>query len=233
LAGRNQERDLELIRQVRAGNRKAREELVTKYIPMVKRIARNHYASFLEFEDLMQEGLIGLLSAIEEYDPDKKVKFSSFAYICILRKIYNVIKHSNGNKHKALNDAVSIYAFVNPDETRTVLDCVPFEDPSLDPEQVVEERIVNQRLKSVLENHLSVLEYTVISLFLQGYTTAEIEAAIGVNAKAVDNARTRVRLKLRRILTEHGSLLNPKVPVRVRRREDLYRKLPKLELRAE
>ena len=54
---------------------------------MVKRIARNHYASFLEFEDLMQEGLIGLLSAIEEYDPDKKVKFSSFAYICILRKI--------------------------------------------------------------------------------------------------------------------------------------------------
>jgi len=91
LAEKNQERDLELIRQVRTGNRKAREELVSKYIPMVKRIARNHYANFLEFEDLMQEGMIGLLSAIEEYDPEKKVKFSSFAYICILRKIYNVI----------------------------------------------------------------------------------------------------------------------------------------------
>ena len=93
--------------------------------------------------------------------------------------------------------------------------------------------MVNQRLKIVLENHLSILEYAVISMFLQGYSSAEIEAAIGVSAKAVDNARTRVRLKLRRILSEHGSLLSPKVPVRVRRRKDLYMKLPKLELRAE
>ncbi|NLA57843.1 MAG: sigma-70 family RNA polymerase sigma factor [Firmicutes bacterium] len=233
MAGKNQERDLELIRQVRAGDKKAREELVSKYVPMVKRIARNHYASFLEFEDLMQEGLIGLLSAIEEYDPEKNVKFSSFAYICILRKIYNVIKQTNGNKHKALNDAVSIHAFVNQEETRTILDYVPLDDSSVDPEEVVAERMVNQRLKTVLENHLSILEYTVISMFLEGYSSAEIEAAIGVNAKAVDNARTRVRLKLRRILTEHGSLLSPKVPLRVRRREDLYRKLPRLERRAE
>ncbi|NMB10850.1 MAG: sigma-70 family RNA polymerase sigma factor [Firmicutes bacterium] len=233
MARRNQERDLELIRQIREGDTTAREELVRKYIPMVKHIARNHYASFLEFEDLMQEGLIGLLSAITEYKPEKCVKFSSFAYICIIRKIYNVIKQTNGNKHKALNDAVSIHAFVNQEETRTVMDLVVCDDTFIDPEEVVEERLVNQRLNAVLENHLSVLEYTVIILFLRGYSSAEIESAIGVNSKAVDNARTRVRLKLRRILTEHGSLLSPKVPMRVRRREDLYLKLPALRLRAE
>lgn len=233
MAGRNQERDLELIRQIREGDIKAREELVQKYVPMVKHIARNHYASFLEFEDLMQEGLIGLLSAITEYKPEKCVKFSSFAYICILRKLYNIIKQTNGNKHKALNDAVSIHAFVNQEETRTVMDFVVCEDTFIDPEEVVEERLANQRLNAVLENHLSVLEYTVITLFLRGYSSAEIESAIGVNSKAVDNARTRVRLKLRRIMTEHGSLLSPKVPMRVRRREDLYLSIPTLSLRAE
>ncbi|NMB44896.1 MAG: sigma-70 family RNA polymerase sigma factor [Firmicutes bacterium] len=233
MAGRNQELDLELLQLVREGNAEAREKLVQKYVPMVKHIVRNHYASFLEFEDLMQEGLIGLLSAIDEYNPEKRVKFSSFAYLCIIRKIYNVIKQVNGNKHKALNDAISIHAFVNQEETRTVMDFMACGHPLANPEDAVEERMVNQMLDAVLENHLSILEYTVITLFLRGYSSTEIESAIGVNSKAVDNARTRVRLKLRRILTEHGSLLNPRVPVRGRRREDLYLKIPSLHLRAE
>ena len=59
--------------------------MVRKYIPMVKYIIRNYYASFLDFED-RAEGLIGLLSAIDEYKPDEyDVKFSSFAYLCIIR----------------------------------------------------------------------------------------------------------------------------------------------------
>ncbi|MGB4251208.1 MAG: sigma-70 family RNA polymerase sigma factor, partial [Limnochordia bacterium] len=89
----NQAVDLELIRRVRAGEEGARESLVLKYIPMVKYIIRNYYSSFLDFEDLVQEGLIGLLSAIEEYKPERyDVKFSSFAYLCIIRRVYNVIK---------------------------------------------------------------------------------------------------------------------------------------------
>ncbi|NLK07620.1 MAG: sigma-70 family RNA polymerase sigma factor [Firmicutes bacterium] len=223
---KNQARDLELIHKIRQGNLAAKEELVCKYIPMVKHIVGNHYASFLEFEDLLQEGLIGLLSAIDEYKPEKKVKFSSFAYLCIIRKIYNVIKHTNGNRHKALNEAVSLHAFLNPEQTRTVLDFITSDDIFSDPLTAVEEKVTDQILNNVLESHLSVLEYTVIRLILRGYSCSEIEAAIGVNRKAVDNARTRVKLKLRRILSEYGSLLNPKLPGRIRRREDLYRQIP-------
>ena len=232
MSAKNQERDLELIRRIRQGDSEAREELVQKYTPMVKHIVRNHYASFLEFEDLLQEGLIGLLSAIDEYRPEKQVKFSSFAYICIIRKIYNVIKQTNGNKHRALNDAVSLHAFVNHEQTRTVLDSVICDDASADPLEAIEEKMTNQTLDAVLEDHLSVLEYTVINLFLRGYSSSEIESTIGVNSKAVDNARTRVRLKLRRILAEHGSLLSPKLPAKIRRREDLYLQIA-LRLRAE
>ena len=97
----NQAVDMDLVARVRGGDGTRREELVKKYTPMVKHIVRNHYAGFLDFDDLTQEGLIGLLGAIDEYRPDKfDVKFSSFAYICIIRKVYNVIKQTNGNKHR-------------------------------------------------------------------------------------------------------------------------------------
>lgn len=223
----NQSIDLELIRQIRAGDQRAKDKLVAKYVPMVKYIIRNYYASFLDFDDLMQEGLIGLLNAIEEYKPDKfDVKFSSFAYICIIRRVYNVIKQTNGNKHRLLNEAISLQSAVGLDEGRTVLDLIPAEPEDIDPQHLIEEKMVNNLLERVLKNHLSVLEYAVIVRLIRGYTCSEIQAELGVGPKVIDNARTRVKAKLRRLLGEYGSLLSPDVPTEVRRREDLYIHLP-------
>jgi len=223
----NQAVDLELIRRVRAGEEGARESLVLKYIPMVKYIIRNYYSSFLDFEDLVQEGLIGLLSAIEEYKPERyDVKFSSFAYLCIIRRVYNVIKQSTGNKHRLLNEAASLQTPVGSDDGRTILDFVAAPLNQFDPEKVLEEKYVDEVIGQVLRNHLSLLEYAVISRLLKGYSAREIEEEIGVGLKVIDNARTRVRAKLRRLLEEYGSLLSPQVPTDVRRREDLYLQLP-------
>ncbi len=219
----NQKRDMHLIHLVRSGDSIAKENLVQKYIPMVKHIIRNYYASFLDFEDLMQEGLIGFLNAIDEYKPEQfNVRFSSFAYICIIRKVYNVIKQTTGNKHKALNGATSLYAFINSEENRMVLDLVSNDYVSMDPVKLIEDKQINHRLEEVLLNHLSILEYSVIIRLLQGYSSGEIETEIGVGSKVIDNARTRVKCKLRRIMQEYGSLLNPKVPTAVRKRKDLY-----------
>jgi len=73
--------------------------------------------------------------------------------------------------------------------------------------------------------YLSVLEYVVTVLLRQGYTTSEISCAMGLNLKAVDNARTRVKAKLRRILRKYGSLTHPEIPRKMRKREDLYLKV--------
>lgn len=219
----NQAIDLELITGIRGGDEGAREELVIKYVPMVKYIIRNYYSSFLDFEDLLQEGLIGLLSAIEEYKPDQyDVKFSSFAYICIIRRVYNVIKQTTGNKHRLLNEATSLQAPVGADESRAVMDFVASSFQQFDPETALEEKYVDQILGEVLRNHLSLLEYAVMSRLLQGYSASEIEEEMGVGLKVIDNARTRVKTKLRRLLEEHGSLLSPQVPTNVRKRKDLY-----------
>lgn len=223
----NQSIDLELIGRIRNGDEEARNSLTVKYVPMVKYIIRNYYSAFLDFEDLLQEGLIGLLSAMEEYKPDEyDVKFSSFAYICIIRRIYNVLKLTTGNRHRLLNEATSLQTPIGSDETRSIIDLVAAGIPEYDPEAVYEDKYVTEVIGRVLRNHLSMLEYEVIIRLLRGYSAREIQEEMGIGLKVIDNARTRVKSKLRRLLDEHGSLLNPQVPTNVRKREDLYLDLP-------
>jgi len=219
----NQAIDLELIEKIREGEEIARENLVIKYIPMVKYIIRNYYSYFLDFEDLMQEGLIGLLSAIKEYKPDEyDVKFSSFAYICIIRRVYNVIKLTSGNRHRLLNEATSLQTRIGADENREMMDLIADGFSQFDPETVLEKKCVSEGINEVLQNHLSFLEHAVIIRVLKGYSASEIHNELGIGLKVIDNARTRVKTKLKRLLDQHGSLLSPQVPKLVRKREDLY-----------
>lgn len=224
----NQGKDLRLIFRIREGDRQAKEDLVEKYIPLIRHIIRNYYSSFLEYEDLLQEGFIGLLNAIDEYKPEKfEVKFSSFAYICIIRRIYNIIKVTSGNKHRALNDAVSLYTFINQEGSLTIIDLIPDSDSPL---EEVEELLMTKELHGVLKNCLSLFEYAVCSLMLKGYSSREIELELQVGSKAVDNARTRMKTKLRKVIKEQGSLTEQKTPLKVRQRRDLYLETPRIQM---
>lgn len=210
----NQEADLSLIRQIRSGNRRAQETLIEKYVPMVKYIVRKHYGGFLEFDDLVQEGLIGLFSAICEYRPECfDVKFSSFAYLCIQRKVYNAIKQASGNKHRLLNHAVSLHSYVNAEETRTVLDYLADDDAANDPTFVAEDRLMTEQLKVSLSETLSLLELRVAFLLLDGYSVQDMEREFGLAPKQVDNARTRIKKKLLHCIERYGSLDHPKLAV--------------------
>jgi RNA polymerase sporulation-specific sigma factor len=217
----NQERDQILLKRISDGDEEAREEMITKYIPMVTYICKNYYGGFLDYDDFKQEALIALLKAIEEYRPDKfKIKFSSFAYICITRKLFNVLRQINGNKHKPLNNALSFSWTINDNENRTLLDLLISD--KTDPEEICHDRWAMQRLGQVLKSHLSILEFTVLSLILKGYSVNEIAHKTGVDLKSIDNARTRVKNKINGLVKEYGSLLNPEIPEQVRKRKDLY-----------
>ncbi|MFZ5923986.1 MAG: sigma-70 family RNA polymerase sigma factor [Bacillota bacterium] len=218
----NQELDLDLLKRTRSGQESARDDLIRKYVPMVRHIVRATVPGIpgQEFDDLMQDGLLGLLDAIRQYDPAKPgVKFSSFAYLCIIRKVYNSLRKQTNDKQKALNQAISLYSYVDREETRTVIDLLA--GNSVDPETVVEDEWASVRVEQVLRNHLSMLEYAVTTFLLRGYTTSEISKAMRLDPKCIDNARTRVKAKLRRILRKYGSLVHPEIPEKVRKRRDL------------
>lgn len=79
-ATRREQRDLELLRRVRRhADPHAREELVRRFMPVVRSIARRYRSSAEPFEDIVQAGAVGLIKAIDRFDIGSGTRFVSFA----------------------------------------------------------------------------------------------------------------------------------------------------------
>ncbi len=79
--------DDELFAKARAGEERAREELVERYLPLARRLARRYQRSEEPLEDLMQVASLGLLKAVDRYDYSRDTAFSSFAVPTILGEL--------------------------------------------------------------------------------------------------------------------------------------------------
>ena len=85
-AGREIERAL-LIRYHRAGDLAAREELVKRCLPLARGLAGRYTYTDEPFDDLLQVASVGLIKAIDRFDPDRGAKFSSYAAPTILGEL--------------------------------------------------------------------------------------------------------------------------------------------------
>src|SRR5207302_9077798 len=82
-----QSEERRLFARYRAGNEAARELLVRRYLPLAKRLARRYGRSSEPLDDLQQVASLGLLKAIDRYDPSRGTAFASFALPTILGEL--------------------------------------------------------------------------------------------------------------------------------------------------
>ncbi len=152
---------------------------------MVLARARRFFLAGGDTDDLVQEGMIGLYSAINEFSEESGKSFKNFAYLCVTRQILDAVKRSSRRKNSPLNNSVSLFDPVMEEFAGE-------EDPEaflLDGESRAEFRVKLMRA-------LSDFEFRVITMYLEGMSYADICEATGKDIKSIDNALARAKRKL-------------------------------------
>lgn len=186
----SQPEDVSLLSRCRSGDTDAEEELISKYSRLVRVCARPLFLVGGDSEDLIQEGMIGLLNAITHYDASRDATFRTFAELCIRNRLYSAIKSAARSKHHPLNDYVS---FESPqfDESTLVRFCF-----LRDPEDLFIAREQYNEMSTHFYDSLSGFESQVLELYLSGLSYSEIAVKVNKSSKSVDNAVQRIRKKL-------------------------------------
>lgn len=194
--------DEELIERLRVGEKEIEEYLCNKYKGLVRKNARTMFILGGETDDLIQEGMIGLFKAIQNYDGGKEASFFTFADLCVQRQIYTAVQASQRKKHNPLNEAISLYSQGDgDDEGRFLLE--ELTDESMpDPEKLVLDRERAEELWALIEKSLTPLEKQVFELYLTKLTTSQIAKVLGREEKSTDNALQRLKQKLRKLILQ-------------------------------
>lgn len=191
--------DEQLIRRLRGGDRAIIDYLMEKYKGMVRKEAKAMYLLGGESDDLIQEGMIGLFKAVQNYDADQESSFYSFAKLCVTRQLYSAIEASRRKKHIPLNSYVSLYENENDEENTNLLDTIEAGKES-NPEQAFLSKENARRLEKELGKNLSDLEKRVLYLHLLGTDYRTIAELLDKSPKTVDNAIQRIKAKTEKIL---------------------------------
>ena len=184
-----------LLELIGGGDRDAEEFLLLKYKPLVISETRFLYLVGAETEDLAQEGMIGLFTAIRDYKQDMNTSFHTFATVCVRNRIHAAISAANRQKHFPLNNAVSIY-YNETEDSAEEKDFISDEE-AFNPENIVLRHEKIEQMYSEMNMKLSSMEKMVTKLYLEGLSRKEIADRLGRSEKSVDNALNRVHNKLK------------------------------------
>ena len=191
--------DEELIRCLRNGDAEITDFIMDKYKNPVRKRANAMFLIGGETEDLIQEGMIGLFEAIQNYDDSRDMSFHSFADMCVTRQLYSAVKASQRKKHVPLNSYVSLdsdNAKNSDDEGVSLADILPAEKSA---EELFIDRENTELIKKQILTQLSKFEQKVLNLYLSGIGYTQIAEILDKDQKSVDNALQRIKTKTKRL----------------------------------
>ena len=180
--------DEELISRLRSGESEISDYLMEKYKELVRYKARAMFLIGGETDDLIQEGMIGLFKAVQNYQSDKDTSFQTFATLCIDRQLYSAIQNSNRQKHMPLNSYISLSEEEQEDIEGNWMES---------PEAIIIDQESTRALEQEIQKVLSPMENKVLNYYLRGYNYIKIAKLMDKTPKSIDNALQRIRGKIR------------------------------------
>ncbi len=148
----------EYITLAHRGDRVARNKLVEHNLRLVAHIIKKYYHCVNEQDDLVSIGTIGLIKAVNTYDPNKKIKLSSYASRCIENEILMYFRNSKKTSQDiSLNEAIDSDKDGNP---LTLMDIMSVEDNILDD---IDTKINLEKLNTYMQEVLSKREIDILT----------------------------------------------------------------------
>lgn len=197
--------DNELLYYVHENNEEAVEIVYKKYEPLIYNLANRviNYCqnSGVEISDLIQEGMLGLSKAIEQYQDMKEASFYTFAKTCIERKMISAAIAARRQKHKILNESLSIET---TDEDGNAIYENLLSDETNNPEKMLLNLETEKNILKKAEEVLTDFELQVFELKLNDFNYKEIAEILDRDVKAVDNALQRMKSKLKKQINQNS-----------------------------
>ncbi|MGL4999842.1 sigma-70 family RNA polymerase sigma factor [Cetobacterium sp.] len=184
-----------------SGDEDSIEKIIKEYEGAIYKNNRSFFLKGGDSDDLMQEGLIGLIKAIKSYDDSRNACFSTFANLCIRRQMITAVKNHNSDKYKNLNQAMQGEGFSTHEEN------IYYSYPSLgfySPEDIFLGKELIKLLTVFLDENLSNLEKKVFTFLCKEYNYVEIADFLNESPKKIDNTIQRVKKKILSYLSSYS-----------------------------
>ncbi len=181
------EQEKSLALRIRNGDEKAKELFIERNLRLVIKVARKYTGNGISFLDLIQEGNLGLIKAVDKFDVTKGYKFSTYA-TCWIRQS---IQRSLGNKSRNIRLPVHLYEKVKKYELLKKELSLKFNR-----EPTFEELSKKMRVSIDTIYKYERLEHDTISLnMIVGDEDSELEDFISLSTESIDNQFIEENLK--------------------------------------
>ena len=202
----SEKKEREYILRMKEGDREARNLLVEHNLRLVAHIIKKYYGKQGEQDDLVSIGTIGLIKAIDSFDPDKNIRLSSYASRCIENEILMYFRAAKKTAQDvSINETIDTDKDGNP---LTLMDIMAEDDRILDD---LDRKLNTKKLGRFINEELAEREKSVI---IMGYglngkdpmTQKEAAAVLGISRSYVSRIETKALKKLRKRFETSGNL---------------------------
>ena len=193
----------EYIKESRNGNKKAKEILITHNLRLVVYIAKKFETTGINLEDLISIGSIGLIKAINTFQPDKKIKLATYASRCIENEILMYLRKTNNQKFEvSLEEPLNI----DYDGNELLLSDVMGSDPNIvstEIENEDERNIINKIVEDLPDREKKIM---CLRYGLKGFsehTQKEVADSLGISQSYISRLEKKIieeiKVKLEKI----------------------------------
>ena len=202
----SEKKEREYLERFKNGDTEARNKLVEHNLRLVAHIIKKYYGTQSEQDDLVSIGTIGLIKAINTFQPDKKTRLSSYASRCIENEI---LMHFRSAKKSAqdvsLNETIDTDKDGNP---LTLLDIMAVDDDIIDNLDV---KLNSQKLGQFINEELTEREKTIIVLRYglggrEPMTQKNVAKMMNISRSYVSRIETKALKQLRKRFENSSNL---------------------------